>query len=173
MGGSLIYGSYTLKDNIVTNVNKNPNGTTTQQFADSMSNASSDNNRTQKSSGGFTNPTQVKNGIYRISGTATPSSGSGNVAPDYKYGEGDLGFSLDVTQLLPDTKNPKIMRLDIGYMFHITPYWFTNGCVGFHYNAGDSSSREEAESQLKKLVDLYKTTMGKYGDKNVTVEFRD
>ena len=130
---------------------------------------SSDQSRTQRSQGGFTNPTQLENGTYGLDGTRAPSPDAGNLAPTYKYGE--VALDIVATQYLPDVDNPDVKLADSGYEIHITPWDYTNGCVGIGYDQNDPASKAEAVQQMKKLVELYRETMGKGGDKNATIEF--
>ena len=125
----------------------------------------SDQTRTQKNG---SHPTQVANGKYRITLAKAPSTGNG------KYGEGDQGLVLGVVQVLPvaDSKTGETVN-DTGYMIHITPWDYTDGCVGIPYDLNDSESKSNAEAMMKKLVDIYKDTMSEEGDKEAYIYYMD
>jgi RHS repeat-associated protein len=113
-----------------------------------------DTSRTQNSSGKDTNPTQIENGTYNITGAVSPSAGI-NPSPYYKYGEPGNGLTTDVTQMLPDINTGELVP-DTGYMIHITPNSYTDGCIGIPYDSSNSSSRQTAESRMDKIVNMYK-----------------
>lgn len=126
---------------------------------------SSDTSRTQSNG---SNPTQVANGRYRISVARAPSIGDG------KYGTGDQGLYLSVTQILPVANSETGETVaDTGYMVHITPYSYTDGCVGIPYDANNSESKAKAEEIMNKLVEIFTDTMSKDGDKEAYVTFWD
>ena len=132
-------------------------------------NMASDTNRFQ---GNDTNPTQVKNGTYKITAARAPSK---IVNPDGKYGTGNQGLALDVVQELPKARGDEKGELvaDSGYMIHITPYNYTNGCIGLYYDENDKESRAAAEGKMDFLVDLFNETMSENGDKDATITFYD
>ncbi len=151
------------KFDVVTNVNrKNPDNTNP-----------SDTNRTQQSESGRTNPTQVADGTYNITGCKAPSEASGN--KNGKYGDPKQGFSLDITQELPTVgangKPDGKTSSDSGYMVHITPLDYTNGCVGIGYNQNDPNSKQKAQGTMDMLTDMYKQTMSDKGDKHAVIIF--
>ena len=146
---------------VITNVNKaEPNNTKT-----------SDTSRLQKNG---TNPTQPANGKYKIIAAIAPKSEDG------RYGSDEQGLSLDITQMLeiadapinPETGKKETVT-DTGYMIHITPWNYTDGCVGLPYDKNDSKSKAKAETLMNKLVDIYKDTMSKNGDKQAYIFFMD
>jgi len=130
---------------VVTNVVKNNPDNAVQ----------SDVNRTQSSgpNGEPTNPTQIANGTYDILQAVSPSPGI-NSSPYYKYGEPGNGLLIDVTQLLENVNTGELVT-DSGYMIHITPNDFTDGCIGIPYSRSESSSRHTAESRMDKLVQWF------------------
>ena len=139
---------------VITNVNK-----------DSPDNKkASDTNRYQ---GNSTNPTQVKNGTYNIVEARVPSE---KVNPDGRYGTGDQGLSLNITQKLPIARGEKKGELvdDRGYMIHITPLYYTDGCVGLYYDENDKESREAAETTMEVIVDIFKRIMSEDGNASIT-----
>jgi Flp pilus assembly protein TadG len=113
----------------------------------------SDTSRFQDSSGGTTNPTQITNGTYNIA--PRQASEGVNSGPLYKYGEpNNNGFLIDVTQMLPDVETGELFA-DSGYMIHITPNSFTDGCIGIPYNKNESWSRSAAQGKLNTLMSWY------------------
>ena len=146
---------------VITNVNK---GAPDNRKA-------TDTTRTQKNG---TNPTQVKNGTYKITAARAPSTGNG------KFGTGKQGLFIEYSQMLevvdseidPDTGEKEKVS-DSGYMVHITPFDYTDGCVGIPYDASDSESKAAAENFIDKLVDLFTLTMSDKGDKDATIKFFD
>ncbi len=146
---------------IVSNVN----------IANPDNNKSSDSNRHQSNG---TNPTQLKNGTYNINGSGAPSK---RVNPDGRYGSGKQGLIINVTQSLevtmPDAENFGEFVDDTGYMIHITPNEFTDGCIGIPYDPKSPESRATAETLMNKLVDIFEQTMSKYGDKKATITIMD
>ena len=143
---------------LVTNVNKN----------NPDNNKNSDTTRAQvsaKSDGKpiYTNPTQVKNGTYKITAAKAPSTGGG------RFGSGNQGLVIGFTQDLPVTdKNGIPIKdggtiSDSGYMLHITDLFYTNGCGGFQYDPNNAESRENAEAKMNLLVLMYEITMSKKG----------
>ena len=143
---------------VITNVNQNN--------PDNMK--SSDSERYQKNG---TNPTQVENGIYSIKGARAPSIGNG------KYGTGDLGLDIDVAQqlMVSNPENPNYGKYvsDAGYMIHITPLLFTDGCTGINYDISDPESKARAERIMRLLVIMFYNTMSEDGDKDATIKFLD
>jgi RHS repeat-associated protein len=130
--------------NVITNVVKNnPNN-----------NSSYDTSRTQRSEGGITNPTQLKNGTYQLTDSRAPSN-SVNPSPKYKYGEPGEGIFINVIQMLPDVETGELVS-DSGYMIHITPNAFTDGCIGIPYDPNEGSlSKSGAQNKMDRLVDWY------------------
>ena len=58
---------------------------------------------------------------------------------------------------------------DSGYMIHITPLNYTDGCTGIPYDSKDPGSKEKAEALMDKLVGIFEQTMSEKGDKNATI----
>lgn len=143
---------------VITNVNKSKPDNT----------ISSDLSRFHKNG---TNPTQVKTGIYKLTAARAPSTGNG------KYGTGKqglvIGFSqmLEVTDPTKDNVGEKVQ--DGGYMIHITPWKYTDGCTGIPYDQNNSKSKEKAENIINHLVDIYENTMSEKGDKQAYVHIMD
>jgi hypothetical protein len=129
---------------------------------------SSDTSRLQPSSGVFTNPTQLENGTYSLSDARAPSTNV-NPAPKYKYGEPGEGLFINVTQMLPDSATGKLVA-DTGYMIHITPNNFTNGCIGIPYSADEGSgSKLGAQYKMDKLVDWYNIATRRGENATITI----
>jgi hypothetical protein len=114
-----------------------------------------DETRTQKTDSGHTNPHQMTPGTYPLTEARAPTTGDG------KYGSGDLGILIGFSQILqavdPKTKEPieGLTLSDSGYMIHITPNGFTNGCIGIFYDPDIEGSREAAEAKMRFIVDQY------------------
>ena len=145
---------------IVSNVNKgNPDNS-----------KASDVNRYQKNG---TNPTQVKNGTYKLTSARAPLAGNSSG----KYGTGKQGLVVDVVQQLEvadkDFSNYGEKVPDSGYMIHITPNEYTDGCIGIPYNPNDPDSKTSAENFMNKLVDIFEKTMSEDGDKQATIQYMD
>jgi hypothetical protein len=58
-------------------------------------------------------------------------------------------------------------------MIHITPWDYTDGCVGLPYDQNNPESRAAAEAEMDKLVDIFKDTMSEKGDKEAYIIFQD
>jgi hypothetical protein len=147
--------------NVITSVNSNFPGANT---------IASDKGRIQLSGEGkYTNPTQLpSNTTYSI--TEPPRAVMyGN--KDGKYGTGEQGLLINAVQTLPGVNANNDLLEDItyqdsGYMIHITPYGYTNGCVGIWYDPNDKTgaSKRRAIEQMNWLVDQYKNAT-KNGEK--------
>lgn len=111
-----------------------------------------------------TNPTQVANGIYEITNARAPYSGNG------LYGIDNQGLYVNIQQELmvnqrtivdsltgEEIENPLYGTyvLDAGYMIHISPLEYTNGCVALKYILGDEESKQAALDIMMHLVDLF------------------
>jgi hypothetical protein len=130
--------------------------------------ASSDTSRTQRSNGRLTNPTQLENGTYPLSDARSPSVGV-NPSPKYKYGEPGEGLSINVTQMLPEVETGELVA-DQGYMIHITPNLFTDGCIGIPYDANAGSlSKSGAQYKMDKLVDWYNIAVQRGEKATITI----
>jgi hypothetical protein len=133
---------------VITNVvANNPNNTT-----------ASDGLRIQNSNNGgaVTHPTQMANGTYNLS-IASPSS-TVNPGPYYKYGEPGNGLFIHITQMLEDVNSGEMVP-DTGYMVHITPNNYTDGCIGIPYDREEPWTRHRAERVMDKLVDMCRITL--------------
>ena len=120
---------------VVTNVNRdNPDNS-----------KSYDSNRRQ---GNDTTPHQVPNGIYEITDERCPSSIDG------RYGKNNQGLYVNIQQELVNSAGETV--LDGGYEIHITPLYFTNGCIGIQYTLGDDASQAEAEYKQNILNTAYR-----------------
>lgn len=139
--------------NVVTNVQKNSKD----------SSKASDTSRRQKNK---TNPTQVHNGIYKISNTGVPKP---KYEGDIRFGEEGQGLVVNIRQELPDSASQYVE--DGGYLTHITPYDYTDGCVGFKYIDGNPFSRQTALNQQMYLVSLFNDCVN--SDSQMYIEYKD
>ena len=81
---------------------------------------------------------------------------------------------LDDYQSPVDPKTGERKKVaDQGYMIHITPLFFTDGCTGIPYDENDPESKARAEAIMNKLVEIYKDTMSENGDKEAFIYFMD
>ena len=141
-------GSYTARTiDVVTSVDSRNQGANATR---------SDTRRTQRTGDGRTYPTQMPQGTYSITERArAPSVGEG------KYGEGNQGLVVNFSQMLqgidPDTLEPidGVTYQDSGYMIHITPYGYTDGCIGIRYDPNVEGSRERAVAEMEYIVNQY------------------
>jgi len=122
----------------------------------------SDTSRKQKSGEGYTNPTQMPAGKYSLVMARAPVSGNS----DGKYGKGNQGIDINFSQPLQavDEKNNPIEGVtyqDNGYMIHITPNDFTNGCIGIQYDPNVEGSREAAVDKMEYIVNQYNDAVKK------------
>ena len=151
---------------VVTNVNKdNPDNSNP-----------TDTNRHQ---GNGTNPTQVPNGIYEVIGARAPYTGNG------EFGTGKQGLYVATKQDLMVTakgiynNKTKFVKngtygkyvVDGDYMVHITPLYFTNGCVGIKYVSNNDKSKQQAIYIQMQLVSLYEEM--KQSGNNAYIEYKD
>ena len=121
----------------------------------------SDITRTQSNG---TNPTQVANGIYEITAARAPTTGNG------KYGTGKQGLYVNDSQDLL-VANTNEYETDSGYMIHITPYDYTNGCIGIKYDQNNTTSKQNALNKQIMLVSLYEEMNSKGG--KIYIEYKD
>jgi len=156
-----IYGSFFMKMNVVTNVVRN-----------SPDNAkTSDTSRTQRTGNGNTYPTQMSTGTYTITNEAHTVVNNNS---DNRFGKGEQGLFINFSQKLqgvdPATNEPieGVTFLDEGYMIHITPNDYTDGCIGIKYDPNNKESRERAEGIMNHIVDQYNDAK-KYGEKVIIV----
>ncbi|NLK45055.1 MAG: LysM peptidoglycan-binding domain-containing protein, partial [Treponema sp.] len=141
---------------VVTNVNKNNPDNSNP----------TDTNRRQ---GNGTNPTQVPNGIYEITAEKAPADANN------RYGAPGHGLYVNVQQDLkvPKTRSDNFGEFvrDDGYEIHITDSFFTNGCIGIHYNKSSKESKKQAEYIQDYLNYLYRDMKS---SKNKTfIEYKD
>jgi RHS repeat-associated protein len=127
---------------------------------------SSDDNRFQVSGSNRTHPTQINNGTYNL--TISSLSDKVNPPPAYKYGEPGNALFIGVTQMLEDVNTGKMVP-DSGYMIHITPNSYTDGCIGIPYDAGDRYSRQTAEMRMDKLVDFVRVALLRVEPATITI----
>jgi hypothetical protein len=135
---------------VVTNIVKNAGVT--------KSSVASNTSAKQQSQGGYTHPTQMKNGTYPINEARAPTTGGGD------YGTGEQGLYINITQQLlgidPETLEPNgEIYQDTGYMIHITPYKNTLGCIGIKYESNVQGSKDAAIARMESLVNLYKEAL--------------
>ena len=114
------------------------------------SSKASDETRRQGPKENQTRPTQAKDGVYNIEKEKAVETNNA----DGKYGE--TGLLFDIIQDLPKVggKDGETVK-DGGYMLHITPNDFTNGCVGIKYDENDPDSKAKAEAMVQTVVDMF------------------
>ena len=94
------------------------------------------------------------------------------------FGTGKQGLVIAFSQMLevvnsevnPETGEREKVN-DTGYMIHITPLDYTDGCTGIPYDPNDPESK--AKALINKLVDIFEQTMSEKGDKNATITIMD
>ena len=119
----------------------------------------SDTSRVQESGqGNYTNPTQMTSGIYSLGETRAPKSGNS----DGRYGTGEQGIAVNFSQFLAGVDQLSLEQIeglsyqDSGYMIHITPLDYTNGCIGIQYDPNDPQSKKNAIKKMEYIVNQYK-----------------